>query len=122
MLVVGGRTATRPFLSELISGALDADKLDYMPRDCYMAGLPMPIDVDRLLEKIQVVGVRADALPPDYAELYHLSNDTIVYVLSVQTGGARAFEELVVSRVLLYDKLYNHQKVRAVEGMIENVL
>ena len=122
MLVVGGRTATRPFLSELISGALDADKLDYMPRDCYMAGLPMPIDVDRLLEKIQVVGVRADVLPPDYAEQYHLSYDTVVYVLAVQTGGARAFEELVVSRVLLYDKLYNHQKVRAVEGMIENVL
>ncbi len=122
MLIVGGRVATRPFLSELISGALDADKLDYMPRDCYMAGLPMPIDVDRLLEKVQVVGVRADVLPPDYAEQYHLSAESIVYVLAVQTGGARAFEELVVSRVLLYDKLYNHQKVRAVEGMIENIL
>ena len=36
-----------------ISGPLDVDKLDYIQRDCYMAGVPMPVDVDRLMEKIQ---------------------------------------------------------------------
>jgi HD superfamily phosphohydrolase len=121
-LIAGGRSPTRPFLTEIISGALDADKLDYMPRDCYMAGLPMPVDVDRLLEKIQVVSVRADRLPPAYAERYGLGSADNVEILAVQTGGARAFEELVVSRVLLYDKLYNHQKIRALEGMVENAL
>ena len=45
-LIVGTtKFKTRPFLSEIISGVVDADKLDYMARDCYMAGLPMPVDV-----------------------------------------------------------------------------
>src|SRR5207253_199700 len=48
---------TRPFLREIISGVVDADKLDYMARDCYMAGLPMPVDVERLLEKVHVVSI-----------------------------------------------------------------
>lgn len=56
-MIVGGRDARRPYLTEILSGSLDADKLDYMPRDCYMAGLPMPLDVDRLLEKMLVVEI-----------------------------------------------------------------
>lgn len=44
-LMCGGRDPRRPFLSEIISGPLDVDKLDYIPRDCYMAGVPMPVDV-----------------------------------------------------------------------------
>lgn len=120
--IAGGRDAQKPFLSEMISGALDADKLDYMPRDCYMAGLPMPVDVDRLLEKIQAVAVMAGRLGIDYAKSFSLADDSTVQILAVQLSGARAFEELVVSRSLLYEKLYNHQKVRAIEGMIENAL
>jgi deoxynucleoside triphosphate triphosphohydrolase SAMHD1 len=120
--IAGGRDARKPFLSEMISGALDADKLDYMPRDSYMAGLPMPVDVDRLLEKIQAVSVMAGRLGFDYAKRFNLAEDSTVQILAVQLSGARAFEELVVSRSLLYEKLYNHQKVRAIEGMIENAL
>ena len=33
-LICGGRDPRRPFLSEIISGPLDVDKLDYIPRDC----------------------------------------------------------------------------------------
>ena len=121
-LICGTRTAQRPFLTEIISGAVDADKLDYMPRDCYMAGLPMPIDVDRLLEKLHVVRVPANSLPQDYLEGSSLTAADSVQVLAVETGGARAFEEMVLSRLFLYDKLYYHQKVRAIEGMLLNAL
>ena len=120
-LMCGGRDPRRPFLSELISGPLDVDKLDYIPRDCYMAGVPMPVDVDRLLEKIQVVTVPAASIP-EYCEETQVGRDENIQVLAVQTSGSRAFEELVISRFLLYEKLYYHQKIRAMEGAVVNAL
>ena len=123
-LICGGRDPRRPFLSEIVSGPLDVDKLDYIPRDCYMAGVPMPVDVDRLMEKIQVVTVPADRVPAadDYAEETGIDPSDTVEVLTVQTAGSRAFEELVLSRFLLYEKLYYHQKIRALEGAVVNAL
>lgn len=121
-IIIGGRSGTRPFINEIISGSMDADKLDYMPRDCYMAGLPMPVDVERLLERVQMVPVRAERLSSNYATEHKLSPDQLVQVLTIDAAGGRAFEELVISRVLLYQKLYYHQKVRALVGMVENAL
>jgi len=117
--IVAGADPKSPYLTEVISGVLDADKLDYMPRDCYMAGLPMPVDVDRILEKIEVVRLPVSQLPRHvaYSLATGLAESDIVSVLAIQPGGARAFEELVVSRFLLYSKLYYHQKVRCLEGI-----
>ena len=120
-LMCGGRDPRRPFLSEVISGPLDVDKLDYIPRDCYMAGVPMPVDVDRLMEKIQVVTVPAANIP-EYCDETQVGPDENIQVLAVQTSGSRAFEELVISRFLLYEKLYYHQKIRAMEGAVVNAL
>jgi hypothetical protein len=120
-LVVRGRFSDRPFMNEIISGALDADKLDYMSRDCYMAGLAMPIDTERLLEKLCVVNVPAPHLA-EYMEIRDLPENQSIQVLAVQQGGAKVFEDFVLSRVLLYDKLYNHHKVRALEGAVVNAL
>jgi hypothetical protein len=122
-LICGGRDPKRPFLSEIISGPLDVDKLDYIPRDCYMAGVSMPVDVDRLMEKIQVVAVPAKRIPAqEYGEEAQVGPDETVQVLAVQTAGSGAFEELVISRFLLYEKLYYHQKTRAMEGAVVNAL
>jgi hypothetical protein len=86
-----------------------------------MAGVPMPVDVDRLMEKIQVVTVPAASIPV-YCEEARLEPSEGVQVLAVQTSGSRAFEELVISRFLLYEKLYYHQKIRAMEGAVVNAL
>jgi hypothetical protein len=123
-LIVGSTPyLTRPFLGEIISGAVDADKLDYMARDCYLAGLPMPVDVERLLQKLQAVGVSGSSESGKYwVDFTGLSPNETIYVLAVDERGGIAAEELVVSRVLLYSKLYHHQKVRALEGLVENAL
>ncbi|MBI4392578.1 MAG: HD domain-containing protein [Euryarchaeota archaeon] len=44
------------FLSQIISGPLDADKMDYLLRDAYYAGTPEygTIDVDRILDSLVV--------------------------------------------------------------------
>ena len=120
-LVVGARIPDRPFMGEIISGTLDVDKLDYMSRDCYMAGLAMPIDTERLLEKLNIVAIPGQHIP-EYNESAGLEPNRTIQVLAIQQGGAKVFEDFLLSRVLLYDKLYHHHKVRALEGYLVNVV
>src|SRR2546423_14958121 len=73
------------------------------------------------MKRIQVARVPANSIP-EYCEETGVGPDQSIQVLAVQTAGARAFEELVISRFLLYEKLYYHQKIRAVEGAVVNAL
>jgi len=41
------------YLSGIVSGPLDADKLDYMARDSHHAGLPIGLDLHRLISKLE---------------------------------------------------------------------
>jgi hypothetical protein len=50
-------------LSGVLSGPLDADKLDYMARDSHHAGLPVGIDVKRSISRLQVVTVTPPNAP-----------------------------------------------------------
>jgi HD superfamily phosphohydrolase len=56
--VAGIITGTLPdeqmYMSELIHGPFDADKLDYMPRDGMFSGLQMHVDIDRLYHSITI--------------------------------------------------------------------
>jgi len=42
------------YLTQIINGQYDADKLDYLRRDSYTAGLALTYDIDRFLYKIQI--------------------------------------------------------------------
>jgi hypothetical protein len=49
----------------IISGDLDCDKVDYVARDAYYAGIPTATDIDRLLSQLVAVKARADISAPD---------------------------------------------------------
>lgn len=97
------------FMAEMLSGDMDADKLDYIPRDCMVTGVPLPFDVRRLMLKTR---------------LY--SSTTVDGIsrkqLAVSVTGARALMDLTVSRTLLREKIYRHPKVAAAEAMYENAI
>ena len=42
------------YLGEIINGPFDADKMDYFLRDSHFTGIPLAVDLDRLLASIQV--------------------------------------------------------------------
>ena len=109
------------FLSLLMSGATDADKLDYMPRDSQMAGVPTPIDVRRVIEKLRVLDVPRERLPSTYAKWVAIP-DPKLKVLVLTSSGARALDELAMGRTVLYEKIYYHHKVRAIEVMVRRAL
>jgi len=100
------RTAPDSYFAQIINGTIDCDKLDYLGRDSQMAGTPVMIDTTRLLSKLHVAQVAG----------------AMRFEIAIAISGARALEELIASRVFLYDKLYFHQKVLAAEALLHRAL
>lgn len=112
------------FLSLVISGPFDADKLDYMQRDSKMAGVPCLLDVSRLLEKVHVVNVPPNTCHDldDYRTWAQVGESDSTLVLAIPRSSTSVLDELAVGRSTLYDKVYYHQKVRALETQVRHVV
>lgn len=108
------------YLSGIISGPVDADKLDYMARDSHHAGLPLGIDLTRLISKLEVVVVTPQNAPePKHRERAEKNPGQRFYEMGISQAGLGSYEQLIVARVLLYDRLYYHHKIRAAESMLQ---
>ena len=110
-----------PLLHELVTGPFDADKLDYMTRDAFMAGVPVVVDIPRIVQKIRAVEIPQKELPLRVAAKVkgNLSKYTFI---GIDLSGGRTLDELMLGRTLLFDKIYRHQKVRAAEAMVSSLL
>jgi len=110
-----------PLIHELISGPFDADKLDYLPRDAHICGVPVVTDIPRLTEKVKGIRIREDELPPRVAQ--KVQGGKVSYLMmGIALSGGRTLDELILGRTLLFDKIYRHHKVRAVEAMVASIL
>ena len=101
---------SKKFLCDIVSGPIDADKLDYIARDAYFAGLPIAHDLDRFLTTV-CVDRQTDESSIDWYRL----------TLPLHRG-INALEQLIMSRLVLFSYLYHHQKVRAAEVFFERQL
>lgn len=93
------------FLTRIINGDIDADKLDYIKRDSYTSGLPLTFDIERLLYKMTI-------REPD---------DSNEYQLVVDISGITAVEEITFSKLMLNNYIYHHHKVLATEVMAKDI-
>jgi hypothetical protein len=112
-------------LSALISSQIDADKLDYLARDAYHAGLEIGFDTDRLLARLEVLHVRPDNVDASAMELRTRaaqSPDKAFYQIGIAASGFGSFEQMLIGRTFLYDRLYHHHKVRAAEAMAQRLM
>jgi HD superfamily phosphohydrolase len=109
-----------PIFHELISGPFDADKLDYMKRDSFMAGVPCLLDVVRLISKTRLEKFSHDELKGIAISDFAKSNS--INIQCVADSGSRALDELLIGRILLVDKVYRHQRVRSFEGLVYHLL
>ena len=109
--VAGSKHSLVPdcFMAEIVNGPVDCDKLDYLARDAHMAGVPISLDIDRLLSKLRLVRTKGD-------------DDREVFSIAVVPSGTRALDELLVSRIFMYDKFYYHPKIMAAEELIRRAL
>ncbi|WP_413711638.1 HD domain-containing protein [Rhizobium sp. Rhizsp82] len=106
-----------PLLHELISGPFDADKLDYMVRDASMAGIPGIIDISRLVQKVTVRRVQPVELPNRLAKTIAAGVHE-VFLIGFPWSGLSVVDELLLTKMILFSKLYQHPKVVAIEAMI----
>lgn len=88
---------SKRYLSQMVSGPVDADQLDYLKRDAHYTGVAYGvIDLDRLVETIQV-----------------FNGDLVV-----ERGGLSAVEGMLVARALMFSSVYFHKTVRISELML----
>lgn len=125
-LIMGARRHDQlACLSAIISGQVDADKLDYMPRDALHSGMPIEFDTERLLWKLEVVRCTPQNLPANQ-EANRLfaadSPDQCYFDLGIAASGVGALEQMLIGRAFLYDRLYHHHKVRAADAMAQRML
>lgn len=84
-------------LAPLVSGTLDADRMDYLLRDAHYTGVRTTVDTDRLAEVVE-----RDAR----------------HGLVLQESGILAAEGLLTTRFLMYPAVYLHHTVRAGESLL----
>lgn len=87
----------RRYLSQIVSGTLDADQLDYLVRDAHYTGVAYGvIDLGRIIGTFQV-----------------FNGD-----LAIERGGLNAVEGALVARALMFSSVYFHKTVRISELML----
>ncbi len=85
----------------IVSGDIDADRMDYLVRDSYYTGVAYGVfDIMRLIEKIYFDGGR----------------------LVIEAGGLRAAESLLISRFMMYPTVYFHHVCRIARKMYEKAM
>ena len=103
-----GRTDTldEAYKADLITGPIDADKLDYLPRDSYFTGIRTEVDTQHIIQSMEVWD----------------GSGGIPKTLVVGLSGATSVEQMHFAKLSLFPAMYNHQKVRALECMIRGIV
>lgn len=107
-LIIGRADApTDRFLADIINGPLDADKLDYLLRDCYFSGIRVEVDVPRIVHTLDIVDRESSARTHRH--------------LTVRGAALPYLEQILVAKVMLHSAIYHHHKVRSLECLIKGL-
>ncbi len=85
-------------LAKLVSGPIDADRMDYLLRDAHYTGVRTSVDPDRLMRVL----TRDDE-----------------HGVVLRESGILSAESLLAMRFLMYPAVYLHHTVRASESMLQ---
>ncbi len=108
-LIIGRGTNEKPYLGKVINGPFDADKIDYIFRDSYFTGIPLTIDLERLLYVMQISCIKIKDKKAKGKE-----EEQIV----MSQSGVSVIEQMLMNKLQLYSSFYHHPKVRAADAMI----
>ena len=96
------------YMTAVMNGEFDADKLDYTQRDSYTAGIAMTYGAERFLMKLII--------------LSRVRNGEKTLELAIDADSLTTVEELIFNRNILYVYMYRHQKVLAAEACIRDII
>jgi hypothetical protein len=99
-LLAGGETPQERLLAQIVSGELDADKMDYLLRDSLFCGVRYgSYDLDRLLDTLLPL---ADPATGEWG-------------IGLEEGGVHAVEALVLARYYMFTQVYFNATGKALE-------
>jgi uncharacterized protein len=107
-MITGNMSDQEMYLSEIVHGPFDADKLDYMHRDGMFSGLKMHVDLDRLYASINV----------HTATLNETGTPQTQTRLAGSMAGTSPLSQIMFNKMILFTGMYHHHKVRAVDCML----
>jgi HD superfamily phosphohydrolase len=114
-LVLGDRIESNDFaLPELLSGPVDADKIDYMIRDAHACGVNIGIDVARVFVRAGVYQGSAERVR--HLELKGYNPQEPIKLFVIEQSGTDAVRELGAARLSLFERVYNHQLTRGAQA------
>lgn len=96
-LILGDPYPDKPYLSHIVNGQLDVDRLDYLLRDSYFTGVSYgKYDLNRLIDQFAVVEKK----------------------IVVLQGGYETVEQFIFARYQMYQQVYFHKTKRSFELML----
>lgn len=100
--------------SQVISGQIDADKLDYLKRDSHSTGVPVAVDMSRVFQKLRVVSANKKYNMVSS----HVDMHEQVFKMGIAPAAINTIDQLVMSRYMMYENVYFHQKTLTAEEML----
>jgi len=105
LLTKESRGQTIEILRKVISSQLDADRMDYLLRDSYVAGITIGMtDIDRIIMNLRIV---------------ELSDS---YILAVHERALASIEDLMDARFKMYKWIYHHHLRVAYDALMREAI
>jgi len=87
-----------PLLSQLISGEIDVDRMDYLLRDSYFAGVPYgQFDLERLISSLT----------------FCIESSLNQFLLAIDGEAVPTYENFLLARVHMFSQIYFHKSLGA---------
>lgn len=94
----------KAYLTEIINGHYDVDKLEYLNRDAKTAGLPITYDKARYFQKIDIFEDKGKAS------------------LVMGQGGIQCVEQMALGKIMLFPYVYQHHKVLTADTVVQDIV
>jgi HD superfamily phosphohydrolase len=121
LAIVGRPPSSRQaFVSQMITNVVDADKLDYMFRDSFATGVPLAVDLERLLFKLKCLELDSGEMTDELLKMR--DNEDPALVLGVDLAGEQLAYDVAIARTMLFERVYLHHKTRAAERVALRLL
>ncbi|HHT9125211.1 MAG TPA: HD domain-containing protein [Candidatus Brocadiia bacterium] len=108
--IIGKAEDDKKYITQILNGPFDADKIDYIFRDGHFTGLPLTVDLDRLWYCVKI-----DWLIDEEKEIKKR-------ILMVEYNGMSPLEQILFCKIILFSTIYHHQKVRATDCMFKGIV
>jgi uncharacterized protein len=106
-LIMGEPLPESVFLQEILSGDLDADRIDYLTRDSMMTGVRYGVfDFERLIHSLTL----------------RENGNEGARSLAVEEGGIHALEGLILARYFMFTQVYYHRARRSYDLLLAQFL